>query len=70
MAMPPTKRCRACLSRSCSCGVLKTVSHYCSALGHCWVSAVGDKQEAPPNPDGEHLAANGKPIDGYPLQQA
>jgi hypothetical protein len=22
------------------------------------------------NPDGEHLAPNGKPIDGYPLQQA
>lgn len=26
--------------------------------------------EGPSNPDGEHLAPNGKPIDGYPLQQA
>jgi hypothetical protein len=51
----------------CKCGVSTSVSHYCSALGHCWVSA--DKA-TPPNPYGEHLAPNGKPIDGYPLQQA
>jgi hypothetical protein len=56
----------------CRCGVLASVSHFCSALDHCWVSRVRDaepKREYP-NPDGEHLAANGKPIDGYPRQQA
>jgi hypothetical protein len=60
-------RLRTQLATQCKCGVQASVSHYCSALGHCWVSA--DKK-APPNPYGEHLAPNGKPIDGYPLQQA
>jgi hypothetical protein len=49
----------------CKCGVALDVSHYCSALDHCW---LGKRQ--PPNPHGEHLAPNGKPIDGYPEQQA
>jgi hypothetical protein len=27
------------MAASCRCGVMASVSHYCSALGHCWVSA-------------------------------
>lgn len=49
----------------CQCGVPVGVSHYCSALDHCWVG----KRDTVPNPNSEHLAPNGKPIDGYPLQQ-
>lgn len=34
------------------------------------LSTIQKQRNAEKNPDNEHLAPNGNPIDGYPLQQA